>query len=414
MATGRQLDPVSRYDALSKGGSVIIREKVNQAIRLLHEFDVDCWITFTRESALNGDPVLPFLAPGDVTWHSAFVISKDGRKRAIVGRFDRQAIAETGAYDEVVAFVTGFREPLQDYLRMLAPTRIALNFSEGSEVCDGLTHGMYLTLRALLDGIGFGDRIISAEPIVSALRERKTPAEISAIRDAIRHTQEIFAMVERFIAPGRTEKEISAFMLAEVERRKLALAWEQSTCPAVFTGPDTAEAHYGPTERPVEPGHILNMDFGVKVDSYCSDLQRTFYVLAGGETGAPADVRKGFETIVRAVGAARDAMRPGIQGVEIDAIARKVVTEAGYDEFPHALGHQVGRSPHDGTALLGPAWEKYDHKPFQQLEAGMIFTIEPRLTVAGRGIATIEEMVIVTESGAEWLSTPQLELKLIH
>ena len=392
---------------------MLIREKVNQAVELLREFGVDCWITFTRESELNGDPVLPFLAPGDVTWHSAFIISKDGRTRAIVGRYDRQAIAETGAYDEVAAFVTGFREPLQEYLKTLAPSQIAVNYSKDSEVCDGLTHGMYLTLREVLSGVGLDDRLVSAERIVSALRERKTPAEISAIKEAIRHTQEIFSMVETFIAPGRTEKEIAAFMTAEVERRRLVPAWGKSTCPAVFTGPETAEAHYGPTDRPVERGHVMNMDFGVKVDGYCSDLQRTFYVLAEGETSPPADVQKGFDTIVRAVAAAEGAMRPGVQAVEIDGIARKLVTDAGYEEFPHALGHQVGRSPHDGTALLGPAWEKYAHKPFQRLEAGMVFTIEPRLTVAGRGIVTIEEMVAVTEAGADWLSTPQRELKLI-
>ena len=392
---------------------MLIREKVNQAVELLREFGVDCWITFTRESELNGDPVLPFLAPGDVTWHSAFIISRDGRTRAIVGRYDRQAIAETGAYDEVAAFVTGFREPLQEYLKTLAPSQIAVNYSKDSEVCDGLTHGMYLTLREVLSGVGLDDRLVSAERIVSALRERKTPAEISAIKEAIRHTQEIFSMVETFIAPGRTEKEIAAFMTAEVERRRLVPAWGKSTCPAVFTGPETAEAHYGPTDRPVERGHVMNMDFGVKVDGYCSDLQRTFYVLAEGETSPPADVQKGFDTIVRAVAAAEGAMRPGVQAVEIDGIARKLVTDAGYEEFPHALGHQVGRSPHDGTALLGPAWEKYAHKPFQRLEEGMVFTIEPRLTVAGRGIVTIEEMVAVTEAGADWLSTPQRELTLI-
>jgi Xaa-Pro aminopeptidase len=392
---------------------MLIREKVKQAVQLLREFNIDCWVTFTRESELNGDPVLPFLAPGDVTWHSAFIISKDGRARAIVGRYDRQAIAETGAYDDVVAFVTGFREPLQDYLHLLAPAQIAVNYSKDSEVCDGLTHGMYLTLQDVLGGIDFDDRLVSAERIVSALRERKTPAEISAIKEAIRHTQEIFAMVEKFIAPGRTEKEIAAFMTAEVARRRLLAAWGQSTCPAVFTGPETAEAHYGPTDRPVERGHVMNMDFGVKVDGYCSDLQRTFYILEEGETSPPADVQKGFETIMRTVASAKDAMRPGVQAVEIDRIARNIVTEAGYEEFPHALGHQVGRSPHDGTALLGPAWEKYAHKPFERLEAGMVFTIEPRLTVAGKGIVTIEEMVVVTEAGADWLSTPQLDLKLI-
>ncbi|MBM4170821.1 MAG: M24 family metallopeptidase, partial [Ignavibacteria bacterium] len=86
----------------------------------------------------------------------------------------------------------------------------------------------------------------------------------------------------------------------------------------------------------------------------------------------------------------------------------------GYEEFPFGLGHQVGRFSHDGTALLGPAWEKYAQKPFQKLEPGMVFTIEPRLTVAGHGVVSIEEMIVVTENGADWLTTPQKELILIN
>jgi len=105
---------------------------------------------------------------------------------------------------------------------------------------------------------------------------------------------------------------------------------------------------------------------------------------------------------------------PGRQGLEIDALARQILKAAGYDEFPHALGHQVGRFPHDGTALLGPPWEKYAQKPFQRLEEGMVFTIEPRLTVPGRGVVTVEEMVVVSKDGAEWLSRPQKELLLIR
>ena len=392
----------------------LIQEKVNQAVGLLKEFDIDCWLTFTRESQINGDPTLVFLAPGDVTWHSSFIIGRDGKTQAIVGLYDQKTIEEAGAYDRVIGYMIGFKEPLREYLKKLNPARIAVNYSQGSEICDGLTHGMYLTLQEVLSEIGMADRLVSAEKIVSALRERKTAAEIAFIKDAIRETEDIFAKVSKFIAPGKTEKEIAAFILAEVERKKLSLAWGKSTCPAVFTGPDTAGAHYSPTGRNVERGHVLNMDFGVKVNGYCSDLQRTFYLLEEGEKDAPPEVRKGFETIVRAVEAAKRAMKPGLAGLDIDTLARRIVVEAGYEEFPHALGHQVGRFPHDGTALLGPKWDKYAQKPFQRLEEGMVFTIEPRLTVPGRGVVTIEEMVVMTEDGAEWLSTPQKELTLIR
>jgi Xaa-Pro aminopeptidase len=392
----------------------LIQEKIKQAVGLLKEFGIDCWITFTRESQINGDPTLAYLAPGDVTWHSSFIISADGRAKAIVGLYDQKTIEETGAYNEVTGFVTGFKEPFLDYMKNLSPAKIGINYSQGSEICDGLTHGMYLTLHEALSEIGMADRLVSAEKIVSALRERKTTAEIASIREAIRRTEEIFGKVAEFIRPGRTEKEIAAFMLAEVEKQKLRLAWGESTCPAVFTGADTAAAHYTPTDRKVERGHVLNMDFGLKVKAYCSDLQRTFYVLGEGEKEAPAEVKKGFATIVLAVDSAKRAMKPGLRGLDIDAIARHIITDAGYDEFPHALGHQVGRFPHDGTALLGPKWDKYAQKPFQRLEEGMVFTIEPRLTVPGRGVVTIEEMVVVTKDGAEWLSTPQKELLLIR
>jgi Xaa-Pro aminopeptidase len=392
----------------------LIQEKVRQAVALLKAFDVDCWITFTRESQINGDPMLAYLAPSDVTWHSAFIISADGRSRAIVGQFDKQTIEETGAYNEVVGFITGIREPFLEYMRALDPATIAINYSRESEICDGLTYGMYLTLRDFLAEIGMADRLVSAEKIVSALRGRKTAAEIDSIKAAIRETEDIFAKVARFIRPGKTEREIAAFMTGERERKKLEPAWDQSTCPAVFTGPETAGAHYSPTDRTVERGHVLNMDFGVFVNGYCSDLQRTFYVLADGEKKPPAEVMKGFETIVQAIELSRQAMKPGAQGCDIDAVARKVIVEAGYAEFPHALGHQVGRFPHDGAAILGPKWEKYAQKPFLPLEEGMVFTLEPRLTVPGHGIATVEDMVVVTKSGADRLSTPQKEIMVIR
>ena len=342
------------------------------------------------------------------------IITAAGEAIVVCGEYDRKMIEDTGAYGQVIGFVKGFRDPFLEVMRRLNPASIALNYSQDSEICDGITHGMYLTMTGMLTELGMGNRIVSAETIVSALRQRKSGTELERIRRAIRATEEIFAAVADFIAVGKTEREIALFMQAEVQKRKLEVAWESGHCPAVFTGPDTAGAHYGPTERRVEPGHILNMDFGVKVEDYCSDLQRTFYVLEKGEVAAPPEVAKGFAAIVDAIEKSRQAMKPGVQGIEIDAIARQTVMAAGYAEFPHALGHQVGRFAHDGTALLGPTWEKYGRKPLARLESGMVFTIEPRLMVPGRGIATIEEMVLVGDTGTEWLSTPQKELFLIR
>jgi Xaa-Pro aminopeptidase len=393
---------------------MLVQEKINQAKEILREFDVDCWITFVRESEINGDPILDFFLESQVTWHSAIVITRAGEAHAIVGRYDKQAIEDTGAYQTVTGYVQGIGEPLTELLEKLQPSRIAINYSRDSEICDGLTHGMYLTLCDLLAPIGLEDRLTSAEQLVSALRQRKTASELDCIREAIRFTEGVFREVAAIIRPGVTEKEIATFMKERVEAARLELAWDEKACPAVFTGPDTAEAHYGPTDRKVEPGHVLNMDFGVKWNGYCSDLQRTFYIAAPGETEPPPEVQKGFRTIVGAIESSRQTLRPGARGVDVDKVARDTVIAAGYEEYPHGLGHQVGRFAHDGTALLGPAWEKYARKPFVPIERGMVFTLEPRVTVPGRGVVTIEEMVVVTDAGAQFLSTPQREPLVIR
>ncbi|HCV43295.1 MAG TPA: aminopeptidase P family protein [Bacteroidetes bacterium] len=392
---------------------MLIKEKVTQAINILKEFKIDCWLTFVRESSINGDPSLDYLIASDVTWHSAFVITAKGDSFAIIGKYDKQAVADLGVYKTVIDHVTGLREPLQQVLKQINPSSIAVNYSKDSEIADGLTHGMYLTLVDVLSEIGMQDRMISSEKVVSALRQRKTETEVGLMKEAIKATLQIYDEVFGFIKPGKTEAEVAAFIRSRIDARKLGYAWDPSTCPSVFSGPDTAEAHYAPTERRVQEGHVLNMDFGVKYNQYCSDLQRTVYILKKGETKAPPEVQKGFDTIVESIEESRKAMKPGVLGKDIDAVSRKVLVENGFQEYPHALGHQVGRFAHDGTALLGPAWEKYGRKPFLPLERGMVFTLEPRLTVPERGIATVEEMVVVTNTGAEFLSSPQKELVLI-
>lgn len=392
----------------------LINEKIAQAASILRELDIPCWLTFVRETGMNADPVLPFLAPAHLTWQSALLVTASGDARAIVGQYDKKTLEETGAYRSVEGYVESVKAPLLATLREIDPRVIAINYSEDSEVCDGLTHGMFLKLEKMLAEAGLADRLVSAEPLISALRARKTAAEVERIKEAIRLTEEIFDKVGSYLQRGRTERGVADYVRTLLQAGGLDIAWESSTCPAVFTGPDHAGAHYAPTERAVEGGHVVNMDFGVKVNDYCADLQRTWYVLRDGESGAPAEVQKGFDTIVKAIEESRKAIKPGVLGVEVDTISRRVLADAGYPEFPHGLGHQVGRFAHDGTAMLGPAWEKYAKRPFVPIEEGMIFTIEPRLPVPGYGVATVEEMVVVTKSGAEFLSKPQTTLRLIR
>ncbi len=104
---------------------MLINEKIAQSVELLKEFNIDCWITFTRESAINGDPVLPFLVSSSLTWHSALIVTRSGFTKAIVGEYDRRTVEDLGAYQTVVGYVTGFREPFLSTMKSINPASIA-------------------------------------------------------------------------------------------------------------------------------------------------------------------------------------------------------------------------------------------------------------------------------------------------
>lgn len=390
----------------------MIKEKIAQAAGILAEEGIDLWLTFVRESEVNGDPVLDLILGANCTWHSAFMIPASGRPVAIVGSLDETRIRETGGY-EVVGYKQSIKEPLLEALRAFDPKKIALNFSENAVMADGLSHGLYLSLVRYLEGTPYAERLASSENVVAKLRGRKSPDEIRRIRAAVGLAERIFERASKIMKPGLTEKEIAAFILGEVNREGVETAWERELCPSVFTGPDSAGAHAGPTDRKIEKGHILNIDFGVKVESYVSDLQRTWYFLRDGETKAPAEVARAFETIRDAIALAAEKIRPGMEGRAVDEIARGYITGRGYDEFPHALGHQVGRHAHDGSGLLCPVWERYGNLPYLKIEETQVYTLEPRIIVPGYGVATMEEIVVVRPGGGEFLSHPQRELYLV-
>jgi Xaa-Pro aminopeptidase len=393
----------------------LLQEKATQAIEILKETDIDLWLTFVRETSGVRDPALDLLiGPADLTWQSALMFTKSGERIAIVGRYEVEAVERLNVFETVLGYDEGIRGLLLETIQRLNPDELAVNTSRNNVHADGLTHAMHGMLVGYLDGTPFADRLVSAEPVINALRGRKTPAEVERIRKAVEITDEIYRKTFDHVRVGMTEEEVAAYMHAQVTEAGVGFAWPRESNPAVNSGPDSPVGHSGPTDIQVQPGHILHFDFGVEYEEYCSDIQRVAYVLHEGETAPPPEVRRGFATVRQAIEEARAAMRAGVQGVEIDSIARRVVTEAGYPEYKHALGHQLGRVAHDGGALLGPLWDKYGDAPKLRLEIGQVYTIEPSLNVPGYGVIGLEEDVVMTENGAEYLGSVQRELVLLQ
>jgi Xaa-Pro aminopeptidase len=393
----------------------MVLEKIGQVPAILRELDLDAWLLFGRETHAVHDPSFDLVVGTNVTWPSAFLLTRAGDRVAIVGSLDRANLEMLGYYPQIVPYVGGITDDLRKTLGRFDPQRIAINFSTDDATADGLTHGMYLVLTKALEETPWRTRLESSGALIAALRGRKTAIEQARIAAACEVTVGIFERITPKLRAGLTESGFAAIIREEMNRvGGLEPAWDASHCPAVFTGPDSAGAHAAPTDRRIEPGHIVNVDFGVRKDGYCSDLQRTWYVLRRGEERAPDAVQRGFETIVESIRLGAAEIRPGRSGAEIDDVVRGFVTARGYAEYQHGTGHQIGRVAHDGGAGLVPRWERYGRTPFLPIEAGQCFTIEPRLTVEGHGIATCEEIVAVGPEGAKFLSRPQNALYLVR
>ncbi len=392
----------------------MIREKIKQATEILNEENIDCWLTFVRESSTVPDPAMDLIVGTGVTWQSAFILTAQGDSISIVGSLDKANQESYGNYSEIIGYLQSIENDLLNTLKKIDPQKIAINYSLNSATADGLSYGMYLQLMKYLENTPYADRLVSSESILNKLRGRKSKSEIESVKKAINLTIEMFDKVGVFITSGKSERDVAAFLMDQVNSAQVKLAWDPEHCPAVFTGPDTAGAHAGPTNRLIKTGHVLNIDFGVKVDGYCSDLQRSWYILRPGEEDAPEEVKKGFRVIFESISKAAAAIRPGKTGNDIDTIARNYIVSHGYEEYPHALGHQIGREAHDGGGLLAPKWERYGDLPDIPIEKNQLYTIEPRLIIKDYGVATVEEIVVITDDGCEFLSPRQKEIYLVR
>src|SRR5258708_13013172 len=259
------------------------QEKIDQAIRILNELHLDCWLTFVRETDEQPDPALKLIVNHDLTWHSVFLLTKQGERIAIVARYDDDLVRQSGLYNTVIGYTEDFGPSLVDVLQRVNPSSIALNYDTGDVAADGLTHGMYLQLVEALKESSFAQCFVSSGPLVSRLRSRKVPTELDLMRQALSETEELFALVTDFLHPGVSEHDASELIHTDIERRRLGAAWSYESCPGVKFGPNTLFGHGVPSNIVMEAGFIASIDLGVSYKGYCSDLQRLWYVRQPGE-----------------------------------------------------------------------------------------------------------------------------------
>ncbi len=394
-------------------------EKLDQAGRLVADSDIDAWMVFVRETAEGGDPILPLLIEGGPTWASALIVSRKGDRVALVGNYDAAPLQASGDWNEVIPYVQGMSGILLETLDRLVPRgpgrpKIAIDYSLDDPQADGITHGMALLLERTLAGSRFEGSLVSAEAIVRSLRGRKSDEEIARIRRAVQATERIFREMPSIALPGRSERDVFDRVQEIAQSRGFGFSWDRNGDPIVNSGPDSMIGHGIASEAiRIAPGHLFHIDLGLLADGYASDLQRTWFVGRPGLPAPPADVERAFRAVHGAISAGARVLRPGVEGWRVDEAGRRFIVEAGYPEYMHALGHQVGRIAHDGGALLGPRWERYGRTPELPVEPGQVFTLELGVNVEGRGYLGIEEMVRVTDSGLEWLSERQERIEVL-
>jgi Xaa-Pro aminopeptidase len=388
--------------------------KLEQAATILREVGIDAWLIYVRETALNPDPITPLLWDFAVVWPAAFIITADGQRIATAVVHDVATLERSGLFTRVVPFQRVAEETLPELIAALDPQSIALNYSPGNVAADGLSHGLYLRLQEMFADTPYAARLTSAEGIIGRLRQRKLPGELTLCREACRLAQDVFDYFDARLRPGLAETELAAIYRERMAQLGVGPSWEASMCPNMNAGPHTGTGHVGPLpDVIIQPGDILNVDFGVKANGYSSDQQRMWYLLRPGESAPPEAVLRPFRAVVGAIQAGFDALRPGIPGWQVDAAARAYLAAQGYPEYLHALGHNVGTYAHDGgIGMLAPAWPSYGSQAHTPLEAGQLLTIELGVTTEW-GYFGLEEEALITADGAEWFWPPQKELYLI-
>ena len=241
--------------------------------------------------------------------------------------------------------------------------------------------------------------LLSLPNLVSHLRSVKDESEIKLIRQAVKIADDAFAEVLKTIEIGQREEEIGLSLEFSMRR---AGASGASFDFIIASGVRSALPHGTASSKRAQSGEFLTMDFGAIYQGYCSDITRTIFL------GEPEDKhREVYDIVLAAQKAGIEAVIPGRTGKEVDAVARKLIEEAGYGEyFGHGLGHSVGLAIHEGPNL--------NKREDRVLEPGMVVTVEPGIYIPGWGGVRIEDIVLVTEKGCEVLTQAPKDFIIIE
>ena len=242
-----------------------------------------------------------------------------------------------------------------------------------------------------------GAELVPTEGLIEGLRRVKDAGEVARIRAACAIADQAFANVAPRLKSRPTELEFGLDL--EFEMRRLGAA-AMSFEPIVAAGPNGAKPHARPSERRIEPGELLVLDFGCIVDGYCSDMTRTVSV---GDPGPEA--RHMYDVVLESQRAGREAVRQGVEASAVDKACRDVIAEAGWaDAFLHGTGHGVGLEIHEDPRVSATGRGT--------LATGYVVTVEPGVYLTGIGGVRIEDTVVVTPDGCDILTASPKDLVL--
>jgi Xaa-Pro dipeptidase len=259
----------------------------------------------------------------------------------------------------------------------------------------------YLAMRLLemrrLEQAATGCRLLATEPWLPQLRMRKDATEIAHMRRAVEIAERAMQSLLNAgaIRPGRTELDVAAELRIAMLREG---GQGEAFSPIVVAGPDSASPHVSPSDRPLEAGDLVIIDWGTAYQGYRSDITRTFVL------GSPTpEMERIHDAVLAANQSGRLAVRPRMPAQEVDRAARRAITLAGYGAyFIHRTGHGLGLETHEPPYLV--------EGNLELLEPGMTFTVEPGIYLPGVGGVRIEDDVVVTEDGSETLTMLPREL----